>query len=163
MPSGPGALTAAEGSLWVTNPDAATVSRIDEETQTVIDTIPVGLAPSGIAAGDGVIRVVESGGPTVSRISTATDDLVGDPIELGNGPVDVAVGEDAAWVTNRLDGTISKIDPERGEVVDTVSVGFNPSGIAVGFDSVWVALAGSNEVVRVDPRTGDVTDPDQGR
>ena len=161
MPSGPGAITAADGSLWVTNPDAGTVVRIDAETKALVDTIQVGVDPAGIAADEEAVWVVESGGPTVSRISTVTNEVVGDPIGVGNGPVDIAVGEGAVWVTNRLDGTVSKIDPERGvggELLETIPVGFNPSGIAIGFGDVWVALAGSNQVVRVDPQTNEVTD-----
>ena len=100
----------------MTNPDAETVTRIDEGTKAVID-IPVGGAPAGIAGGEGVIWVVESGGPTVSRISPDTDQVVGDPIGVGNGPAGIAVGEGAVWVTNRFDGTVSRIDPDRGEVV----------------------------------------------
>ncbi len=65
----------------------------------------------------------------------------------------------AVWVTNRFDGTISRIDPDGGEVVETIPVGLDPRGIAIGFGSVWVGLAGSNEVVRVDPQTNAVTQP----
>ncbi len=61
------------------------------------------------------------------------------------------------WVTNRFDGTISRIDPDRSEVVEDIPVGLDPRGIAVGFGSVWVALAGSNQVVRIDPKTNSVT------
>jgi peptide/nickel transport system substrate-binding protein len=162
MPSGPGAITPGYGSLWVTNPDAATVTRIDEGTKAPVDTIQVGVDPAGIAAGEGAVWVVESGGPTVSRISPETNEVVGDPIGVGNGPAGVAVGEGAVWVTNRFDGTVSKIDPDKGavgEVVDRISVGLDPSGIAVGFGKVWVALAGSNTVVRIDPKTSEVTSP----
>jgi YVTN family beta-propeller protein len=158
MSARPGAITSGNGSLWVTNPDAETVTRIDEGTKAVID-IPVGSAPAGIAAGEGVIWVVESGGPTVSRISPDTDRVVGDPIGVGNGPGGIAVGEGAVWVTNRFDGTVSRIDPDRGEVVKEISVGLDPSGIAVGFGSVWVVLAASNTVVRVDPKTNEVLQP----
>ena len=62
-------------------------------------------------------------------------------------------------MTNRFDGTISRIDPDRGEVVKAIPVGLDPRGIAVGFGDVWVALAGSNQVVRVDPDTNAVTQP----
>jgi peptide/nickel transport system substrate-binding protein len=162
MPSGPGAITAGSGSLWVTNPDAATVTRIDEGTKALVDTIHVGVDPAGIAAEEGAVWVVESGGPTVSRISPDTNEVVGDPIGVGNGPAGIAVGEGSVWVANRFDGTISKIDPDKGavgEVVEKISVGLDPSGIAVGFGSVWVALAGSNQVVRIDPQTSEVASP----
>ena len=101
--------------------------------------------------------VVESGGPSVSRISPDTNAVVGEAIPVGNGPAGIAAGEGAVWVTNRFDGTISRIDPNRGEVVKTIPVGLDPRGIAVGFGSVWVGLAGSTTVVRIDPATNRVT------
>jgi YVTN family beta-propeller protein len=154
MPSRPGAITAGSRSLWVTNPDAETVTRIVEGE--VVDTIPVGPAPAGIAAGGGAVWVVESGGPSASRISPQTNEVVA-TVPVGNGPVGVAVGEGAVWVTNRLDGTVSKIDPDRAEVAATIPVGQDPNGVAVGFGSVWVAIGGANEVVRIDPKTNDAT------
>ena len=42
-------------------------------------------------------------------------------------------------------------------LIETIPVGLDPEGIAVGFGSVWVGLAGSSKVVRVDPRTDSVT------
>jgi YVTN family beta-propeller protein len=35
----------------------------------------------------------------------------------------VAASEDAVWVVNRLDGTVSRIDPASRTVTDTVPVG----------------------------------------
>jgi YVTN family beta-propeller protein len=156
LPSRPGAITAGNGSLWVTNPDAETVTRIDEGSQAVVDTIPVGGAPAGIVAGEGAVWVVESGGPSVSRISPETNTVVA-TVPVGNGPVGIAVGEGGVWVTNRLDGTVARIDPEQGEVVATIPVGPDPGGVAVGFGSVWVALLGANAVVRIDPGTDAVS------
>ena len=48
------------------------MTRIDEGSQTVVDD-HVGGALAGIAAGEGAIWVVESGGPSVSRISPETN------------------------------------------------------------------------------------------
>jgi YVTN family beta-propeller protein len=158
MPSRPGAITAGNGSLWVTNPDAETVTRIDGGSQTVVDTIPVGGAPAGIAAGEGAIWVVQSGGPSVSRISPETNTVVA-TIPVGNGPADIAVGEGGVWVTNRFDRTVSRIDPVGGVVVATIPVDQEPSGIAVGFGSVWVAIEAANAVVRIDPETDAVGPP----
>ncbi len=107
----------------------------------------------------------KSGGPSVSRISPDTNFVEGDAIPLGNGPEDVAVGEGAVWVTNRFDGTISRIDPSTGEVVETIAVGLDPRGIAIGFDSVWVG-AGRVEHGRADrpcDERGDAADPRRQR
>ena len=147
----------SEGAVWVTNPDVGTVTRIDPDEQEVRDSIPVGENPTGIAVGFDAVWVVESGGPSVSRISPATNSVVGDPIAVGNGPAEVAVGEGSVWVTNRFDGTISRIDPDPGGAVERIPVGLDPRGIAVGFGSAWVTLSGSNTVVRLDPQTNRQT------
>ena len=79
-------------------------------------------------------------------------------IEVGNGPAGIAVGEGGVWVTNRFDGTLSRIDPDAAGREDHLGRG-GPRGVAVGFGSVWVALAGSSMVVRIDPQTNSVVQP----
>jgi YVTN family beta-propeller protein len=155
----PGSIAASADDVWVTNPDAGTVTRIEPDGQDVHDPIHVGENPTGIAVGEDVVWVVESGGPSVSRISPDTNAVVGDAIGVGNGPSGVAVGVGAVWVTNRFDGTISRIDANPGEKVKPlpIPVGLDPRGITTGFDSVWVGLAGSNQVVRINPSTNAVT------
>jgi YVTN family beta-propeller protein len=151
----PGSVAVSAESVWVTNPDVGTVTRIDQDEQQVRDTIQVGEDPTGIAAAFDAVWVVESGGRSVSRISPGTGQVV-KTIPVGNGPAGIAVGEGAVWVTNRFDGTVSRIDPSTDEV-EEIPVGLDPRGIAVGFGAVWVSLTGSNQVVRVDPETSTVT------
>ena len=59
------------------------------------------------------------------------------------GSAGIAVGAGSVWVTNQLDGTVSRIDPERRAVVDTIHVGPRPVELAVDGDDVWVVLEGS--------------------
>ena len=154
----PGSVASSADAVWVTNPDVGTITRIDPDGQEIRDSIPVEENPTGIAVGFDAVWVVNSGGKSVSRISPDTNEVVGEPIEVGNGPAGIAAGEGAVWVTNRFDGSISRINPGTNEVLKEIPVGLDPRGIAIGFDSVWVALAGSNQVVRVDPETNEVTD-----
>jgi YVTN family beta-propeller protein len=72
---------------------------------------------------------------------------------VGNRPGVVAVGKDAVWVANTIDGTVSRIGPAEGAVTDTIPVGLAPAGIAVGSDAIWVTSEGTNSVVRVDARS----------
>ncbi len=94
-----------------------------------------------------------------------------------------AVGAGAVWVPNTGDGTVSKIDPARNQVVQTIRVGdaqrtyhdfcephgsvhsymgatFNlrrcdiPSAVAATTDSVWVAANDRKGLIRLDPRDG---------
>jgi YVTN family beta-propeller protein len=65
----------------------------------------------------------------------------------------VAASEDAVWVVNRLDGTVSRIDPASRTVTDTIAVseggyGAGARGVAVSDDAVWVAT-GDDTVVRI--------------
>ena len=57
------------------------------------------------------------------------------------------------WVTNALEGTVSRVDPESGVVVQRIDVGRDPSGIAVGLGAVWVANSLDGTVSRIDPES----------
>jgi YVTN family beta-propeller protein len=59
---------------------------------------------------------------------------------VGDGPVDVAVDETGVWVANSLDRTVSRIDPESGDVVATIDIGNEPRRIAAGEGAVWVTV-----------------------
>ena len=76
------------------------------------------------------------GDDQVTRIDDVTGPTV---IHVGNGPLDLTVGVGAVWVTNTLDGTVSRIDPQTNEVTE-IRVGSSPEGVAVGDGSVWVAV-----------------------
>jgi peptide/nickel transport system substrate-binding protein len=77
-------------------------------------------------------------------------------IPVGNGPAAIAVGPDAVWVADSLDGTIVRIDPATRSVTTTIPVGQSPSGVAVGAGSVWVADSGDGTVDRIDTHTNRV-------
>src|SRR5262249_36192430 len=42
---------------------------------------------------------------------------------VGRRPVAVAGGHGSVWVANADDGTVSRIDPDRGEVIRTIGIG----------------------------------------
>ena len=51
----------------------------------------------------------------------------------------VAVGEGAVWVANELSATVSRIDPEKNEVVETIPLGNRPPDRR-GHGRVWVTV-----------------------
>ncbi|HWO16938.1 MAG TPA: hypothetical protein VNM89_09540 [Solirubrobacterales bacterium] len=65
----------------------------------------------GIAPRVAPLRLAVGADGTVTRIDIESDEIVGDPIEVGNRPGAVAVGEDAVWVANNGDGTVTRIEP----------------------------------------------------
>ena len=63
--------------------------------------------------------------------------------------MDVAVGPDAAWVTNGSAGTLSRLDPVSGKLLGRIRVGRYPTAVAIGLKAVWVVDSGQGAVVRV--------------
>jgi YVTN family beta-propeller protein len=76
------------------------------------------------------VYVANNGSNTVSVIGTATNQVVGSPIPVGNGPIGVAVTPDGSrvYVANNGSNTVSVIDTTKipPAVVATVGVGVLP-------------------------------------
>jgi len=74
---------------------------------------------------------------------------------VGEHPIGVTVGAGFVWITNQGDDTVTKIDPDSGEVVgDPIRVGDGPAGIRVGDGFVWVTNQPEDSVSRIDPDSG---------
>jgi YVTN family beta-propeller protein len=72
-------------------------------------------------------------------------------IPVGLRPFRVAAGAGAIWVTNRAEGTVSRIDPATGAVSGTFDgVGAGPSRVMVAQGSVWVTDEDGRAVFRLD-------------
>ena len=77
---------------------------------------------------------------------------------VGRRPVAVAVGHGSVWIANADDGTVSRIDPDRREVIRTIGIGATAIDLAVGADAVWVATGSEGTVSRIDPAADAVVD-----
>jgi YVTN family beta-propeller protein len=60
------------------------------------------------------------------------------PSGCGAGPLAVAVGAGAVWVSNRDDRTVSRIDPSTNRVTRTIHLPAAPYGVRVAHGRVWV-------------------------
>ena len=63
------------------------------------------------------------------------------------------VADDAYWVTNADDHSVSRISPKTRAVVQTIGVGSSPSGITEGGGDVWVTNSLDGTVSRIDAET----------
>jgi Bacterial transcriptional activator domain len=88
---------------------------------------------------------------SVAVIDPHTNAVLGG-IQVGYAPSSIAVGEDAVWVLNADDGTVSRIDPISRETSRTIAVGGQVTDLAVGGGAVWVVNASKNAVMRIDAR-----------
>ena len=98
---------------------------------------------------------------------TSLDPHVVDVVSVGTEPADVAIGEDAGWVSVPAQGSdressVVRIDPVSNEVVSRVPVEGYIEEIAAGAGGVWVWGARfdspgfSPYVVRIDPASNEV-------
>ena len=127
----------------------------------------VGAALLGIVAAAVAIRVFAVGGESsggspriapnsVAVIDPSSNKVVGST-STGVRPGAVAVGEDAVWVANLDDRTLSRIDPKTRQLVRTITLDATPTGVAVGNGAVWVANGLLGTVSRVDPGTNSIS------
>jgi YVTN family beta-propeller protein len=162
------------GAVWVLNTEDETVSRIDPRTGRAVKTFRTGGVPSDIAAGGGVVWVGhgrDTPGPnytvSVSRVDPDTgrvthteklpDRTKGVPGGLPSmGFPGLAVGAGAVWAINP-DGTVSRIDPRTGQLVEVVDARAFLS-IAAGKEGVWFIRDEPPSVTRIDPRTNRVAE-----
>jgi YVTN family beta-propeller protein len=155
----PEGLAYGAGSVWAVDSAAGKLYRIDPATHAVVQTIPVGSAPSAVTVTrSGTVWVANSGDGTVSRINAAANAVV-QTIRVGNIPAAIASGPSGVWVANQGDDTVQRIDPVSGNVTRTVPVGGLPDGITVGPGAVWVANGQDGTVTRIDPATGQPSGP----
>ena len=81
--------------------------------------------------------------------------VTGTPIKVGRNPQDVAFANGFAWVSNRNDGTLTRIDL-RSLATKTIKTEGEPLAGAPGAGSIWAWIY-SDAVVRVDVRTDKVS------
>jgi YVTN family beta-propeller protein len=156
----PDGLAYGAGSVWAVDSTDGRLYRIDPATHAVMQTIPVGSAPSAVTVTrGGNVWVANSGDGTVSRVNAAASKLV-QAIQVGNVPAAIASGPSGVWVANQGDATVDRINPATGTVtMRNIPVGGLPDGIAVGPGAVWVANSQYGTVTRIDPATGQPSGP----
>ena len=153
----PVAIASGAGALWVANLDDQSVTRVDLSARQAVRAIPIGDAPTGLAATRTAIWVIDGRG-NVSKIDPRYDHVTLTRPIASSGvffrgtvrPALAAFG--SIWVVNP-DGYVTRIDGESGRRVGSVDVGNGPSAIAAGAGSVWVTNGADGTVTRIDPTT----------
>lgn len=110
---GPIALASGDGSIWVTNANANTVSRIDPATDKVIATVQLpGAAPTGVLVTADGVWVAGYQTNALYRIDPSTNTVLGTLTLPGPGQGIVSVGGHL-WVTVST-GDLVEIAPAQG-------------------------------------------------
>jgi DNA-binding beta-propeller fold protein YncE len=132
----PGSFAVGENAIWVGLTGTEEVLRIGIPDGHAT-TSPVGPDPEPTVGAAGVW--VASSDGKVRRLNSLTGE-VDEIVPAGPSAADIAIADGDLWVTDPIRGTVSRIDPEREEVVATIDVGYSPIGLAAGAGGIWVAV-----------------------
>jgi ABC-type branched-subunit amino acid transport system substrate-binding protein/streptogramin lyase len=128
-----------EGVWFISGDDTRAVTRIDPRTNRVGQTIRVGAQNlSGVEVGAGHVWATAEADGVVWRIDPGRPPLLR-TFEVGVGARFLSFGAGAIWTANYIDGTVSHIDVETGDV-ESSSVRAVQS-LAAGEGSAWVSSA----------------------
>jgi hypothetical protein len=157
----PVAPVVVNGSIWLVDDVAGSVTQYAADTGTRIREIAVGPFPIEPVAAYGDVWTINHGGDSITRIDSETG-VAYPPIELpGSLPLTITVVADDLMLVNGPDGrpTTWMVDPERMEVIGT----FESKGclkhygyIGAAIDGlVWRQNCDTTAVTIIDPRTGE--------
>ncbi|HEY4327088.1 MAG TPA: cadherin-like beta sandwich domain-containing protein [Mucilaginibacter sp.] len=140
-------VTASGVFAYIANRDSNSVSVINTATNTVVATIPVGIAPFGVSASpDGSkVYVANSGSSYISVIDTKTNTVV-NTIQTGRVPITLVVAPDGSKlyvVVNSNQSNLLVINTAINAITDTISILPGNTGIAISPDGSRVYVANS--------------------
>lgn len=146
-------------------PSGPTPTPTVEATATSAAVVPVPTEPAATSTSEPATTATSD--PTPTSALPEFGAIVA-TIPVGELPRQMAASDDALWVTNSADGTVSRIDLATNEVVATIDVvppgqavtgvdgATQVDAIAVGGGAVWVTALNSAQLVRIDPTTNEV-------
>jgi streptogramin lyase len=149
-----------EGAVWVCNADHTRLARIDtgrNEVSAEIDLRSLEIPDHvflQLAAGEGAVWITDQ--THVIQIDSQTNQIVGQPLPVGEEIIAVALGHGTLWTGSHDDGLVSRVDPRTHRVVASFEVGFSVHGLAVSDESAWVLDEHGFAIVRIDPQNNEL-------
>jgi YVTN family beta-propeller protein len=153
----PVAISSGAGALWVANLDDQSVTRVDVSSRRVVRHIPIGGAPTALAAMRTAVWVAHGTGD-VSKIDprydlvTSTRPPAASAGFFGGTVRSALAAFGSIWIVSP-DGVVLRLNADSAQRVGSVGVGNAPSAIAAGAGSVWVTNSADGTVTRIDPAT----------
>jgi PQQ-dependent catabolism-associated beta-propeller protein len=127
--------------IFVSNEKGNSISIVDGETLELIETVPVGNRPRGIAlSSDGrYLYICASDDDTIQVMDTETREILG---HLPSGPdpelLVVSPDDSLIYVANEDDNMVTVIDVASKTAVTEIPVGVEPEGMGVSHDGKWI-------------------------
>jgi hypothetical protein len=130
-----------EGSVWVVDQPAATVTRVDPASLEQLGERSLTGNIDAIALLDGYVWTLDFTTGVLTRISVHADSAI-EQRTLPADPTALAVGAGAVWVSHD-DGTVTRVDPVTLGPAEFARLDGSARGIAVdeARESIWVDVS----------------------
>lgn len=163
----PSNAAAGEGAVWMTGGfiDSGAVYRLDPGSMRLVETIELNGFPAEVVVGEGSVWVAVTGAGTdsgyVLRIDPKTNrEIARIPIP-GEGPLDLAIGDEGVWTIafrQGFDGPtdLLRIDPATNQLATRIETGLTSVRLAVGAGLVWLSPFDAGDLVWIDPSTNTI-------
>lgn len=148
-------VTAADGSVWVTDDPAGALLRFDAATGRLTATVALGArgAFAGPAATPGAIWVASSTSGELIGVDPARNAVMV-RIPLGAPPLALAADGASVWVTSQQGGTVLRVAAAGASSHVTARIAVpHPGPVAAGGGRVWVVSQSDGILWRIDPAT----------
>jgi len=142
-----------------------TLVSFDLTTMTTRWTVRVGPTPAGVLWHNNKVLVCIMGRDEVVEVDPITG-AIGRRVRTGAGAHNLFLTADRAtlYVSNRIGGTLSAVDPTSLTVRRTYTLPGGPDDLGIAPDGqLWIALRFAEAVAVMDPTTGDYTSIPVGR
>lgn len=146
-------LAVTEDAVWAVTPDYG-VARIEPSTGE-ITAVSRAVRAGAVAAGRAGVWALGVDG-TAALLDERTARPVARVEIPASSVTDIAVGEDAVWVSSSTDGTLWRVGGGRTPSLGVVSLAPGIADVAAAEGSVWVVNPLSGTLTRVDAETSTV-------
>jgi YVTN family beta-propeller protein len=163
----PSHLDFSPDSRWSFNSmqESNTLVAFDLETMTTRWSVHAGSTPAGVLWHNGKILLALMGENCIIEMDPITGKTLR-RIQTGEGAHNIFLDPDAnvLYVSNRIGGTLTALDPATLEVRRNYTIPGGPDDIGVAPDGkLWIALRFAEAVAVMDPASGDYTSIPVGR
>jgi serine/threonine-protein kinase len=123
----------------------------DPAQPKVVQTIETKDGPDGVTVDGKHVFVSHAKDGTLIKIDSKTDQIVGEPVPVGESPDQIAAGKGTVWVVDASDDEVQRLESDPAlQATATIPVGADAQAISLGPQLAWVANTGDDTVQRVD-------------
>jgi virginiamycin B lyase len=138
-----------EGAVWVTNPTANLVQKVDPRSNRVVQTTAVAGSPRFLAVGENGVWTLGQVDGSVTRLDPATG-RVAARIRAGikGAGGDMTTGGGWVWArgAHRL---LARIDPRTDRIVERYGPALGDGSLIVGYGAVWISVVDASTIWRL--------------